>query len=43
LRRSEFDHIANAELYRAIRRVVAEYGYETPAICTPEELMGLEL
>jgi predicted nucleic acid-binding protein len=33
-------HIANAELHRAIRRVVEQYGYETPSLCTPEELMG---
>jgi hypothetical protein len=33
-------HIANAELHRAIRRVVEEYGYEMPSLCTPEELMG---
>jgi predicted nucleic acid-binding protein len=33
-------HIANAQLHRAIRRVVEEYGYEAPSLCTPEELMG---
>ena len=33
-------HIANAELHRAIRRVVEHYGYEVPSFCTPEELMG---
>ncbi|SPF42749.1 conserved hypothetical protein [Candidatus Sulfopaludibacter sp. SbA4] len=35
-------HIANAELHRAIRRVVEESGYEVPSLCTPEELMGEE-
>ena len=30
-------HIANAELHRAIRRVVERYGYEVPNLCTPEE------
>jgi hypothetical protein len=35
-------HIANAELHRAIRRVIEEYGYEVPSLCTPEELMGEE-
>ncbi|HEY3825805.1 MAG TPA: type II toxin-antitoxin system VapC family toxin [Bryobacteraceae bacterium] len=35
-------HIANAELHRAIRRVVERYGYEVPSLCTPEELMGEE-
>jgi hypothetical protein len=27
-------------LDRAIRRVVGQYGYEVPGLCTPEELMG---
>jgi hypothetical protein len=35
-------HIANAELHRAIRRVVEQSGYEVPSLCTPEELMGEE-
>jgi hypothetical protein len=35
-------HIANAELHRPIRRVVEEYGYDMPSLCTPEELMGEE-
>jgi len=33
-------HIANAELFRAIRRVIDEYGYDVPILCTPEELLG---
>lgn len=33
-------HIANAELQRAIRRIVEQYGYDVPILCTPEELMG---
>ncbi|HXJ96078.1 MAG TPA: hypothetical protein VMT20_24830 [Terriglobia bacterium] len=33
-------HIANAELHRAIRHVVEQYGYDVPSFCTPEELMG---
>lgn len=33
-------HIANAQLHRAIRRVVEQYGYDVPGLCTPEELMG---
>src|ERR1035437_9023741 len=39
-------HIANAEIQRAARLVVAGQGYDLPTICTPEELMeechGLE-
>jgi hypothetical protein len=35
-------HIANAEPHRGIRRVVEGYGYEAPALCTPEEMVGEE-
>jgi hypothetical protein len=35
-------HIANAELYRAIRQVVDRHGFDLPSLCTPEELMGEE-
>jgi hypothetical protein len=35
-------HIANAELRRAIQRIVGQYGYEVPILCTPVELMGYE-
>jgi hypothetical protein len=35
-------HIANAELYHAVRRVVEQFGYEAPILCTPEELMGVQ-
>jgi hypothetical protein len=33
-------HIANAELFRALRRVMETHGYQAPILCTPEELMG---
>ena len=33
-------HIANAELFRALRRIVERRGFDLPALCTPEELMG---
>ena len=33
-------HIANAELYSRIRRVVERYGYLVPILCTPAQLMG---
>jgi hypothetical protein len=33
-------HIANAEIERAARPVVGRRGWELPAVCTPEELMG---
>jgi hypothetical protein len=35
-------HIANAELIRLVQRVCHLHGYDCPAICTPEELMGDE-
>jgi len=35
-------HIANAEIQRLARWVVRRQGFELPAICTPEELMGEE-
>ncbi len=33
-------HIANAEIVRGLVRLCAEAGYELPALCTPEQLMG---
>lgn len=33
-------HLANAQIARRIARVCKNLGYEMPAICTPEELMG---
>ncbi len=33
-------HIANAEISKRIRGVMAAEGYEMPEICTPEELFG---
>lgn len=35
-------HIANAEIQRTLRRILRRQGLESPAICTPEELMGDE-
>ncbi len=35
-------NIANAELQRAIRRIIERTGYDVPFLCTPEELMGEE-
>jgi predicted nucleic acid-binding protein len=33
-------HIANAELRTAVSSICAFHGYQSPIICTPEELMG---
>ena len=37
-----FKHINNAQIKRAIMKIVVTYGYEPTIICTPDELMGLE-
>jgi predicted nucleic acid-binding protein len=33
-------HIANAEILPRVARMFEEVGWERPAVCTPEELMG---
>ncbi len=33
-------HIASAEIQKSARRIAVKHGFELPAICTPEELMG---
>ena len=35
-------HIANAEIRRRLTAINATIGRQTPTICTPEELMGME-
>ncbi len=35
-------HIANAEIRRRLMAINAALGLQTPIICNPEELMGLE-
>jgi hypothetical protein len=35
-----FNHINNAQMKSEIIRIIEEYGYECPIICSPEELMG---
>lgn len=35
-------HIANAELRRRLMALNAALGLQTPIICTPEELLGVE-
>lgn len=35
-----FKHLANATIRRQIEKKCRSSGYEPPAICTPEELMG---
>jgi predicted nucleic acid-binding protein len=32
-------HIANAHIQRALRRIIQQQRYESPVMCTPEELM----
>ena len=33
-------HIANAEIIPRLAKACEELGYELPALCTPEQLMG---
>ncbi len=33
-------HIANAQMRLIIEKINHQYGYQTPVICTPEELLG---
>jgi len=35
-------HIANADIMKALDRVVSSQGFSLPILCTPEELMGVE-
>lgn len=35
-------HIANASLRKVIDSVNKQYGYKTPVICTPEELLEIQ-
>ncbi len=35
-----FKHIANARIKRRLERILHEHGYESPTICTPDELTG---
>lgn len=35
-----FKHIANALIKRRVERILHQHGYESPTICTPDELMG---
>lgn len=36
-------HLANAEIQRAARFFASSKGWDLPLVCTPEELMGIEL
>lgn len=33
-------HIANAVIARAVAKICSQTGFESPVICTPEELLG---
>ncbi len=37
-----FSHINNAQMKHGIVKIVEEYGYECPVICTLDELIGDE-
>ena len=33
-----FKHLNNASIKRSAERIIREYGYESPTLCSPEEL-----
>ena len=35
-------HIANAFIFRRIEKICSEFGYETPIVCTPQEILEKE-
>ncbi len=38
-----FKHLNNARIKRRAERIIREYGYESPTLCSPEELEGIDL
>lgn len=38
-----FKHLNNASIKRRAERIIREYGYESPTLCSPEELEGIDL
>lgn len=38
-----FKHLNNASIKRRAERIIREYGYESPTLCSPEELEGVDL
>ena len=38
-----FKHLNNASIKRRAERIIREYGYEPPTLCSPEELEGIDL
>lgn len=35
-------HIANAFIFRRIEKICSKFGYETPIVCTPQEILEKE-
>ncbi len=35
-------HIANAFIFRRIEKICSEFGYKTPIVCTPQEILEKE-
>ncbi|MBC7798146.1 MAG: type II toxin-antitoxin system VapC family toxin [Pyrinomonadaceae bacterium] len=35
-------HIANAFIFRRIEKICSKFGYETPIVCTPQEILERE-
>jgi hypothetical protein len=37
-----FKHLNNAAMKRSAERIIRDYGYESPTLCSPEELEGAD-
>jgi len=38
-----FKHLNNAAIKRRAERIIRDYGYEPPTLCSPEELEGIDM
>ena len=38
-----FKHLNNAVIKRRAERIIRDYGYEPPTLCSPEELEGIDM
>lgn len=38
-----FKHLNNAAIKRRAERIIRDYGYEAPTLCSPEELEGIDM
>jgi len=41
--RWNYKHLNNAAIKRRAERIIRDYGYEPPTLCSPEELEGIDM